>query len=269
MTNEWFIIDFNPIIFSIGPIDIRWYSLFYIIGFLFLYLTLTYAIKKKILDFKNDEKEDYLLYSIIGVIIGGRIGYFLFYEPITLITNPLELFKVWHGGMSFHGGLIGIIIATLIFSYYKRKDTIKILDTITIVGIFSLMLGRIGNFINGELAGTLFNGKWCIIFPLYDNLCRHPYPIYAFLSHLLLFIYLFLLLYINKNNLKSFIGKGIIMSHFLIGYGILRIITDIWKLDNYFLIIKQGQLLSILMIISGIILIFFKKNKISKNKKFK
>ena len=123
------------------------------------------------------------------------------------------------------------------------------------------MLGRIGNLINGELAGTQFNGQWCAVFPLYDNACRHPYPVYAFISHLILFVYLAVLIYVKRKELKDFIGKRIIAANFFIGYGILRIITDIWKLDNIFFGIKTGQWLSLLMIAIGIFILLNRKHK--------
>jgi phosphatidylglycerol---prolipoprotein diacylglyceryl transferase len=262
MLSEPFIFDFNPVILSIGNLSIRWYSLFYILGILIFYFSLNYASKKKILNLKKNQIEDFLLYIMLGGILGGRIGFFLFYNPSTFINTPLEIIKIWHGGMSFHGGLIGVILSVILFAHKNKRNIIKYLDFISVIGIFSLMLGRIGNIINGELPGIKsYSDSWCFIFPLYDELCRHPYPFYALLSHLILFIYLAFILYLNRKNIKTFFGKGILATHFLIGYGVLRIITDIWKEDTYFLFLKQGQFLSLLMIIVGMVLLIYLDKK--------
>ena len=247
-------LNFNPNIMTIGPVEIKWYSLAYLLGFLFLYFCSKYCIKKNLIKNLNKQNlEDFLLYSILGILIGARILFFLFYNIKELFT--LEVFQFWHGGMSFHGGLIGFIISAILFSRKHKIIIWKLLDVSAVVAIFSLMLGRIGNIINGELMGTPFNGPWCFIFPKYDHICRHPYPLYALISHLFLFTYLLIIVYYNRNKLKDFLGKRILTVNFLIGYGILRIITDIWKVDAMFLGIKTGQWLSIAMMIAGLILI--------------
>jgi len=252
-------INFNPVILDFGKFQIRWYGLFYIFAFILLYLCIRYLINRKIVDFNLHELDDFIFYVMIGVIAGSRILYFAFYDIAGLFT--LEVFRLWHGGMSFHGGLIGTIIAIMIFSRRYKKDIWPLLNITSLVAVLSLAFGRIGNFINSELAGIPFNGRWCVIFSSYDNICRHPYPIYAAISHLILFIYLAVLLYLNRNNIKEFLHKKTITINFLIGYGILRIITDIWKVDYGIFGIKTGQWLSILMIIIGLLLI---KLKISK-----
>jgi phosphatidylglycerol:prolipoprotein diacylglycerol transferase len=255
-----YVLDFNPTILKIGFVDIRWYSVIFALGFVLFYFYLKYLIGKKLLDGLNKENfESFVVYSIIGIVAGSRIFYFLFYDFSGLFTNPLEIFKIWHGGLSFHGGLIGFLMSTFIFSRKYKINLWKLLDISAVFAIFGLMLGRIGNFLNGEIAGTPFDGAWCTVFPLYDNVCRHPYPVYAFISHLILLIYLLIIIYLNKNRLKEFIGRRIMSANFLIGYGALRIITDIWKLDNLFFGLKTGQWLSILMIIIGFMILFLKK----------
>jgi phosphatidylglycerol---prolipoprotein diacylglyceryl transferase len=264
-----FMLDFNPIIIDLGIIQIRWYSLFYIIGFIAFYLTLTYFSRKRIIPLTQKDIDDYITWVVIGIIIGARAGFFLFYNINTLIENPLEIIMVWHGGMSFHGGLIGFTVATIIFSRNRKINVLKLLDIAALVGAFSIMLGRIGNIINGELPGIPYDGSWCTIFPIYDNICRHPYPFYALISHFILGIFLLSLVIINRKRLNDFIGKGIMTVSFIIGYGLLRTITDIWKLDTSILGIKNGQLLSIIMIIIGITIIFLIKNKNKKEKRVK
>lgn len=245
-----FTIDFNPTLFELGPFEIRYYSLFYLLGFFVLFLCIKYFSRKGYISLDTKKTEDFLFYVILGLLIGARAGYFLFYEIGSLFS--LELFKVWHGGMSFHGGLIGTIAAVLFFSKKHKKKFWPMLNITAVAAAFSLMLGRIGNFINGELVGTKFNGPWCAVFVNYDNACRHPYPIYASVSHLILLVYLGVLLYINRERIKEYLETKMITVNFLIGYGLLRIITDIWKVDNVLLGVKMGQWLSILMIIFGI-----------------
>jgi len=246
--------NLNPIILSIGSIDIRWYSLFYLIGFALLYFSLSYFSKKgAISGLDGDKLEKFVIYSILGVILGGRVGYFLFYDISQLLS--LELFQIWNGGMSFHGAFIGFLISTFMFSRKNKVNFVGLLNISAISIAFSLILGRIGNFINGRLVGIPFDGAWCVVFPGFDTVCRHPYPIYAAISHLLLFGYLVLLVYLNRKRLKEFFGKMTITANFFIGYGVLRIITDIWKVDNSLLGIKTGQWLSVAMIIIGIILL--------------
>ena len=257
-----FAINFNPILLKIGFLEIRWYSLIYALGFVIFYLFLREIAKKKLIERLDKEKAElFVIYSIIGVVLGARIFYFLFYDINELFTNPSEFFKIWNAGLSFHGGLFGFLASSWIFSRREKINFWSLIDISSVAAIFALMLGRIGNLINGELAGTEFSGPWCAVFPLYDNLCRHPYPVYAFISHMMLFFYLAVLLYVNRKRLKDFIGKKIIAANFLIGYGVLRIITDIWKLDSMFLFMKTGQWLSAVMIVLGVFLLVWKKKK--------
>jgi phosphatidylglycerol---prolipoprotein diacylglyceryl transferase len=260
-----FVLDFNPSIVKLGFLDIRWYSAIFALGFLLFYFYMRNLAKKEMiqgLDRKNFEM--FVVYSIFGIVIGSRILFFLFYDLGELFTNPLEIFKVWHGGLSFHGGLIGFLFSTYIFSKRYKINLWKLLDISAIPAIFALMLGRIGNLINGEIVGMPFDGAWCAVFPLHDSICRHPYPAYAFISHLILLIYLLIIVYVNRQKLKSFIGTRILAANFLIGYGVLRIITDIWKLDNIFFGLKTGQWLSVLMIILGVIILLVKRKKVTK-----
>ncbi len=259
-----YVLDINPTILNIGSLKIQWYGLIYALGFILSYVFLRRVVKNRWIKRLDIEKLDsFIIYAILGVVLGSRLFYFVFYDFMELIVNPLEFFSIWHGGMSFHGGLIGTVVACILFSRKYKIDVWKLFDICTIPAIFALMLGRIGNLINGGLVGTAFDGGWCFIFPKYDMVCRHPYPIYAFISHLILFGYLVMLLYINREKIKSYLGKGVLGVNFLIGYGVLRIITDIWKVDNLVLGVKIGQWLSVIMILIGIIIIKEKKEKIN------
>ena len=243
----------HPIAFSIGPLDIRWYSLSYIAGIL-----ISWIIVRKFLinSNKNISKEfidELLNYAVIGIIVGGRLGYVLFYNFEYYFFSPIEILKIWKGGMSFHGGLIGIIIAIIIYSKKRKINYLEITDMIALVSPIGIFFGRIANFINGELYGVPTNKPWGIIFPEVDNLTRHPSQIYeALLEGLILFVIL------NFILRKKILGNGMISSLFLICYGIFRIISEQFREPDKHIgyvieSLSMGSILSSVMIIFGFI----------------
>ena len=252
----------DPIAFTIGPLAIRWYSLSYIIGILIGVLFINKFIiiyKKKIT--KNDVY-DLLNYLIIGIIIGGRLGYVLFYNLEFYFYNPIEILKIWNGGMSFHGAIIGVIISISCFSFKNHKSFFDLTDIICLVSPIGIFLGRIANFINGELYGKVTNHAFGIIFPKGGDLPRHPSQLYeAFFEGLILFIILNSLFFFTNFKSKS----GIISSLFLILYGIFRFSIETLREPDEHIgllwnLLSMGQLLSIPMIASGIvILVYIKK----------
>ena len=255
--------NFDPILFDLGFIAIRWYSLAYIFG-----IIIGWWYGKKIILKKNEELnqkvnlgdfDDLITYIIIAIILGGRLGYVVFYNFEYFILNPIEILKVWEGGMSFHGALIGIILATIIFSTKRKINTLFFLDIIACVSPIGIFFGRIANFINSELVGKVTNVYWGVIFPKIDNLIRHPSQLYeAVLEGILLFLVMNFLY--SKKNYKI----GNCSSFFLIFYGIFRISAEFFREPDIqigYLIgsISMGMLLSALMIFAGII-IYFKRN---------
>ena len=255
--------NLDPILFDFGFIAIRWYSLAYIFG-----IIIGWWYGKKIILKKNQELnqkinlgdfDDLITYIIIAIILGGRLGYVVFYNFEYFILNPIEILKVWKGGMSFHGALIGIILATIIFSAKRKIKTLFFLDIIACVSPIGIFFGRIANFINGELVGKVTNVYWGVIFPKIDNLTRHPSQLYeAFLEGILLFLVMNFLY--SKKNYKI----GSCSSSFLIFYGIFRISAEFFRepdIEVGYLIgsISMGMLLSVLMIFAGSI-IYFKRN---------
>ena len=263
-----YIHNLDPVLLDFGFIAIRWYSLAYIFG-----IVIGWWLGKKILknfllnvDFKFDVKEfdDLITYLIISIIVGGRLGYVLFYNFEYYISNPVEIIKVWEGGMSFHGALIGIIIGTHLFSTKKNIPTFFFLDVIACVSPIGILFGRIANFINGELVGKVTEVSWGIIFPAIDMMPRHPSQLYeALLEGLILFIL------INSITLKRKYKIGISSSLFLIFYGTFRIIAEQFRepdtqLGYLFGNLSMGTILSSIMVISGfvILIILRKKNEI-------
>ncbi len=253
-----FINNFDPVAFNVLSLEIRWYSLSYIIGIIFGWY---YCKRKLIVDDQNKKLfDDYIFYIIIGILIGGRIGYVLIYNLNYYFLNPFEILMIWNGGMSFHGALLGIIISTFFFSKKNKVEIFYFLDLVALTSPIGIFFGRISNFINSELYGRETEIFWSVKFILVDNLKRHPSQIYeAIFEGLLLFIILnFLVQRSNKQN-------GYISALFLIYYSIFRFIIEFTREPDQqigFLILNlsMGQLLSIILLISGIILYQFKKN---------
>jgi len=259
--------NLEPVLLDFGIIVIRWYSLAYIFGIIFGWWfgkkIISHILKNTNLNFKLNDFDDLISYLIISIIAGGRIGYVIFYNFEYYISNPLEIFKVWEGGMSFHGALIGIIIGTYLFSKKRGVPTFFMLDIIACVAPIGIFFGRIANFINAELIGKVTNVSWSVIFPLVDTLPRHPSQLYeAMLEGIILFLILNILIF--KKNYK--IGTSSCL--FLIFYGIFRVISEIFREPDtqvgYLLdLFSMGTILSFFMIVSGfVILRILKKNEI-------
>ena len=253
-----FINNFDPVAFNFLSLEIKWYSIAYILG---IVLGWIYCKKKLIKDKKIlNLFDDLIAYIIFGIIIGGRVGYVLFYNLKYYLENISEVFMIWNGGMSFHGGLIGVIIATLLFSKKHKINTYIFLDLISLTAPIGIFFGRIANFINSELYGKETDVFWSVKFLAIDNISRHPSQIYeAILEGVILFI---LLNYIVKKNIFS--KAGVISSLFLIFYSIFRFLAEFYRVPDsqigYIVFdLSLGQLVSIIFFTFGIYL-FFKKN---------
>ena len=196
----------DPVILSLGIFDIRWYSLAYIAGFIIGSIIIKYLNKKLLNILSNKQIDSFFIWSILGVIIGGRVGYVLFYQTSYLFINPIYILKIWTGGMSFHGGLIGIIISMYLFCKKNNIQFFYLSDLVSIVAPIGLFFGRIANFINNELYGKITNFPFAMVYPEIDLQPRHPSQLYeAFLEGIILFI--ILLTYFNKTKSDPTIGK--------------------------------------------------------------
>ena len=253
-----FINNFDPVALNFLSLEIRWYSLSYIFGIVFAWI----YCKKFLI---KDEKilslfDDLISYLIIGVILGGRLGYIIFYNLNYYSKNMLEIFMVWKGGMSFHGGLLGVIIATYIFSKRNKIKTFIFLDLISMSAPIGIFLGRISNFINSELYGKETDLFWSVKFERVDNILRHPSQIYeAFFEGIILFI---ILNFIFRKQLYK--SPGFISALFLIFYSIFRFFIEFTREPDvqigYILFnLSLGQLLSFLFFMFGIFLFYKKK----------
>ena len=255
-----FINNFDPVAFQIFSFEIRWYSLAYVFGII---LGWFYCKKKLIKDQKIlNLFDDLITYLIIGIIVGGRLGYVIFYNLEFYLENFSEIFMIWNGGMSFHGGLIGIIFVTAIFSKKHKIDSYIFLDFIALVAPIGIFLGRVANFINSELYGRETDIIWSVKFAAIDNVSRHPSQIYeAIFEGLVLF---FLLNYFAKKD--KFNKPGIISSLFLILYSLFRFILEFFRAPDTqigYLVFQLtlGQIFCIVFFLLGLFLYLVKRNE--------
>ena len=266
--------SFDPVLIDLGLFQIRWYSIAYILGIIVGWY---YAIKiikltnKNQISFQQIESyhlNDLIIYLVIGIILGGRLGYIFFYNIGYYSNNILEMFKIWQGGMSFHGGLLGLILSVIIFSKKTNTNFFKLTDVIACVAPIGIFLGRIANFINGELYGKISTVPWAIIFPSGGSAPRHPSQIYEAILEGIVLLLLINYLAFKK---KLIFRIGYISGIFLVLYSILRIISEIFRepdahLGIYFNYFSMGTLLSIITLIFGfLILIFISKQNEQNN----
>jgi len=248
--------QFNPVALQLGPIAIHWYGITYLVAFgLFIWLGAKRVRLAQFAsrDWTRRDVEDLLFYGVLGVVLGGRIGYVLFYKPGYYATHPLEVFAVWKGGMAFHGGLLGAIAAMALFARTRGRQFFDVADLVAPCVPVGLASGRIGNFINGELPGRLADPSlpWGMVYPNAGPLPRHPSSLYQFaLEGLLLFVLLWF--YAKKPR-----GLGQVSGAFLVGYGVLRFIAEYFREPDDFLgylalHLSMGQWLCVPMIVAGV-----------------
>ena len=249
--------NFDPVAFQIFSLEIRWYSLSYIFGIL-----LGWILSKKIFisDLNLREKfDDFITYIIVGIIVGGRLGYVLFYNFNYYSNNLIDIFKIWQGGMSFHGGLIGIVIASIWFAKKYHQNAFIYLDIVSLVAPIGIFFGRIANFLNSELYGTETNIFWAVKFIKIDNLYRHPSQLYeAIFEGLILF---FILIYFRNKGLIKI--PGLISGLFLIFYSMFRFVIEFVRVPDehlgyIFANLSMGQIISFIFLLIGIYLVVIK-----------
>ena len=258
--------NLNPALFELGPFEVRYYGLFYALGFVIAYLMLPHLAKIKNIKLSKDDAADFILYLLAGVVLGARLAYILVYSPSFYLNNPSEIIKLWHGGLSFHGGFFGAIIAAYYFSRKKKIEFYDLADITVVPVALALALGRIGNFINGELYGRITDVSWCIDYSKNQYAqdlppgCRHPSQIYESLKNFFIFAALW---FIKDKKLP----KGFMFWSFVAMYGLLRTIVEFFRqpdeqirfIFNYF---TMGQLLSFPLFLIGLIMLL----RLNKNK---
>lgn len=244
--------QFNPVALAVGPLSIRWYGLMYLLAFVLVLVLGRWRIRQHPeAGWGYKHLDDILSWGVMGVVIGGRLGYVLFYKPTYFFTHPIEIFYVWQGGMSFHGGFLGVLLAMWLFARSAHKPWLAVMDFIAPLVPLGLGAGRIGNFINGELWGRPTDVPWAMVFPTVDMQPRHPSQLYEFgLEGLALFTMLWL-----------FSAKprpvGAVSALFLMGYGSFRFLVEFSREPDDFLGLlswglSMGQWLSLPMIVAGL-----------------
>ncbi len=257
--------NIDPVIFSIGPLQIRWYGMMYVLGFAATLLLVKHQVKK--LGFRDLEihYENLNLVLIVSLVLGGRIGYVVFYNLPYYLSNPSEILATWQGGMSFHGGMLGLVIGAIVFCRRKGLDFWRVADIYTVTFPIGLGLGRIGNFINAELYGRVTDAPWGMVFPGGGPLPRHPSQLYeALLEGVLLFVILWFLK--EKKNPPASWPHGYLVAVFMLLYGVFRIAVEFFREPDVHLGfimagMTMGQLLSGFMIVVGAALLLFRRGK--------
>lgn len=260
-TSNMIEVAINPVLVSLGPIAIRYYGLVYALGFIFTYIYLRYQIKHKHLRLNFDQLDTLIIYLILGVIIGGRVGEFIFFQPHVLFSTPLEVLYIWKGGMSFHGGVLGVVLALFFFCRKYKIRFYEITDHLVIPLSLVLFFGRIANFINQELVGRVTNVSWCMNFNSEINaqgekVCRHPSQLYEALKNLAIFF--ILLAQEQRQHINRQFKEGYLSWLFVLLYGVFRTVVNIWRDDPlwFFGVLSTGQVLSFAMAIIALVVLF-------------
>ena len=253
----------NPNIIEIGPLKLRWYGLMYVLGFFATYFLIRAQPRARSLGLQGKMLQDLIFYLAIGLVIGARIGYVFFYQFPDFgyyLQHPLEIIAIWHGGMSFHGGLIGAVLAGILFCRRRHLPVWEVADTVIVTAPIGLGLGRLGNFINSELYGRPSSVPWAMVFPTGGPVPRHPSQLYeAGLEGLLLFAALW--------GLKGFrLRPGAMVCLFLAGYGILRFLAEFFRQPDpqiglFWGMLSMGQMLCLAMILTAVVLWTFLREK--------
>jgi len=248
-----FIHNINPVLLDLGFLEIRYYGLVYVLGAIVGLLVLQYYQKKGKLELSKDEIWDLVFWLMVGLVVGARVFEIVFWEPGYFFRNPVEIFKIWKGGMSFHGGLVGLVMAGYFYARKKGINFWRLADMISIPAILVAGLGRIANFINGEIWGTLSNSPWCVYFKGTEG-CRHPYQIYAALQR---FLVGGILAFLYREERKP----GFIFWILILLEGAGRILVDIARDEAKYVFLSVGQWLSVVMVIAAAAVLFSKYKK--------
>jgi len=246
--------DIDPILFQIGPFALRWYSLAYLAGLILGLVYMQGLSSKYKMEITRDDLSDFLIWAVLGVVLGGRLGYVIFYQPAFYLDNPLAALQVWKGGMSFHGGFFGVTVAIFLFARSRRIDFLHLTDLVACAAPIGLFFGRIANFINGELFGRVSDVSWAMVFPRGGPEPRHPSQLYeAALEGLVLFIVLHILWRWKSVRLRP----GILTGVFLTGYATARLTVELFRQPDAYLGFllggtTMGQWLSVPMLGLGL-----------------
>lgn len=253
--------NIDPVLLSLGPLEIRYYGLVYVLGFLMALFALHYYRKRGELEMSDNDVYDLLLYVILGVVIGSRVVHILFWNPAHYLSNPLDVFALWKGGMAFHGGLIGVVAAVWLYARKRKVNLWKIADLLSMPALIALAIGRLANFTNHELYGPVTDVSWCVVFNTAEG-CRHPYQIYSFLKRMFVVGGLWFLL--SKRKAKKF-KDGFIFWNLVTWVNLGRFAIDFYRVDSRWFGLAAGQYIALLLFVVGIsVLIKYHKKDMKK-----
>lgn len=256
-----FVHTIDPVLIEFGIFQIRYYGLIYVIGFILAYMMLSWLIPRTGIKLSKDQISDFVLYLAVGALLGARLLYATVYQPLYFLTYPVEIFFIWQGGLSFHGGLLGAWCAGYLFCRKHHIDVWRMADLSVIPLALALALGRIGNFINAELVGRITSVPWCVEFPSADG-CRHPSQLYASVKNLILFFAVFAI------YLRTELKSGYLFAYFLVGYGTARFFIEFFRqpdvqLGFIILGLSMGQILSIIVVVLGIYVLHLRRRTVA------
>jgi len=243
--------NIDPVLLSLGPLEIRYYGLVYVLGFLLVFFVLQYYRKHGELDMSDNDIYDLLLYVILGIVIGSRVVHILFWNPTHYLSYPLDVFALWKGGMAFHGGLIGVVAGVWLYCRKRSVNLWKIADILSIPALIALAVGRLANFTNHELYGPVTDASWCVVFNTAEG-CRHPYQIYSFLKRMIVACGLWFLL--SKRKTKKF-KDGFIFWNLVVWVNLGRFAIDLYRVDERWLGLTAGQYISAVLFVVGIVVL--------------
>jgi phosphatidylglycerol---prolipoprotein diacylglyceryl transferase len=249
----------DPVLFTVGPFAVRWYALAYLFGFLLGWRYCMGLARQNPAEPQPRDYDDFLVWAVIGTVLGGRIGYSLFYQPAFYLNHPLDILYVWHGGMSFHGGMLGVIAAAWLYTRNRKIPFFAFSDLLACVTPIGLGLGRLANFVNGELYGRVTDVPWAVLFPRGGDLPRHPSQLYeAGLEGLVLFALLAALSQIPALRARY----GFLSGVFLMDYGLFRFLAEFFREPDVqlgYVVVgtTMGQLLSVPMFVAGVMIIVY------------
>lgn len=254
----------DPVLIAIGPFAIRWYAISYIAGIVLAWRLVLQLIQHGNTALSRKDADDFVVWATVGIILGGRLGYVLFYRPEFYLSHPVEILFIWQGGMSFHGGFLGVVIAAILFCRKNKIDYLRLGDLLGVAAPIGLFFGRLANFVNGELYGRAADVSWAMVFPADPlQVPRHPSQLYeAALEGLVLFLVMHLLFSLTR--LKD--TPGALMGCFVMGYGLARITAEFFREPDAhlgFLIgpVTMGQILSVPMVLIGLAIFIWARKR--------